>query len=253
MKAGVVTGASSGIGRGIALDLAEAGHTVLGCGRSVERLASVEQEGMGLPGRLVAHQCDVTVEEDVIAAIARVDDEFSGLDFIVNCAGVLTHAPIHELSNEEWEHVGVTNVTSVFWACKHAIRSMKRRGVGGSIVNMGSVLSLCSDPGFVSYTASKHAVLGLTRAIAVDSQYVRAGIRANCVCPGDVDTPMMQNYFRDQDDPDAYRAGMEEDYPAGRMVQAEEVAKLVTFLISDAAPIMSGAALVLDGGRLETY
>jgi NAD(P)-dependent dehydrogenase (short-subunit alcohol dehydrogenase family) len=251
--AGIVTGASSGIGKAITLKLAGVGMTVLACARDEKRLAEVAQLAVDLPGTVVAHVTDVTLEGDIVGAVSRADRELGGLRFIVNNAGILTHTPIHELTNEEWHSVEATNVRSVFWGCKHAIISMRRRGTGGSLVNMGSVMSLSGDPGFVAYATSKHAVLGLSRAIAVEPEYVRAGIRVNCVCPGDVDTPMMQAYFAGQDDPAGYRADMEADYPAGRMVTAKEVANLVAFLVSDEVPIMNGAALVLDGGRAVAY
>jgi len=226
-KAGVVTGTSRGLGREILLALAREG-------------ASVFQQG------------DIRREEDVVAGIERCGNEFGTFDFIVNNAGVLGEGRLHETSNEEWDDLVATHLTGTFWGCKHAVNAMRETGRGGSIVNLGSILSFTGDGYLAAYTAMKSGVLGLTKAIAID--YALDGIRCNCICPGDMETPMIEQYFQGTDDPDAARAEMEAAYPGKRIAHPREVAAAVVFLVSDEASFVNGAPILVDGGlTAKTY
>jgi NAD(P)-dependent dehydrogenase (short-subunit alcohol dehydrogenase family) len=243
-RAGVVTGAGSGLGREVVLALVAEGANVVVLdvdGDAGERVAA---EAVG-PGRAVFLRGDVGREADVVAAVERCVDEFGGLDVMHNNAGIQGSARFHETTNETWDRVQEINLKAVFWGCKHAIAAMRPRG-GGSIVNTASMLSLVGDPYLPAYTAAKTGVLGLTRAIAVD--YAADGIRCNCVCPGDMDTPMNREYFAGLDDPVGERAQVEGHYPMRRFAHPREVALAVLFLASDDASFVTGTHLTVDGG-----
>ena len=136
---------------------------------------------------------DVRHEQDVVAAIDAAVASSEALDFLVNNAGILGEGRLHETTNELWDDLVATHLTGTFWGCKHAIAAMRESGRGGSIVNIGSILSFTGDGYLAAYTAMKSGVLGLTKAIAID--YALDGIRCNCVCPGDMETPMIEQYF----------------------------------------------------------
>jgi meso-butanediol dehydrogenase / (S,S)-butanediol dehydrogenase / diacetyl reductase len=186
-RRGVVTGAGSGLGREVLLGLVAEGADVVAADVDLERGERVVDEAAGAPGRAVFQHCDVAQEQDVSRAVDRCVEEFGGLDLIHNNAGIQGSARFHETSTELWDRVQDVNLKAVFWGCKYAIAAMRQGGAGGSIVNTASMLALVGDPYLPAYTAAKTGVLGLTRAIAVD--YGPERIRANCVCPGDMDTP----------------------------------------------------------------
>jgi len=245
-RTAVVTGATKGLGRDTALMMAAEGGRVIGVGRDAGDGASLEEEGRALPGEVVFHAGDVRDERCHDEAVALCRERFGRLDAYVNNAGILgPEGPLHETSLEAWEEVNAVNMRGTFLGCRAAIRDMRASG-GGAIVNIGSILSSTADPFLSSYTATKHGVLGLTRAIAVD--YAAAGIRCNCVLPGDMETPMIVEYFAASDDPEATRAEMEAAYPIKRIARPEEVARAVLFLASDDASYVTGAELLVDGG-----
>lgn len=240
----VVTGATKGLGRETALLMAAEGARVVAVGRDGDDGRSLEAGAADLPGSVAFVAGDVREEGTHAAAIARCR-EGGRLDAYVNNAGILgPEGPLHETSVEDWEEVVAVNMRGVFLGCRAAIREMRESG-GGSIVNVGSILSLTADPFLTSYTATKHGVLGLTRAIAVD--YAAAGIRANCVLPGDMETPMILEYFAASDDPGAARAEMEGAYPIRRIARPDEVARAILFLASQEASFVTGAELLVDG------
>jgi NAD(P)-dependent dehydrogenase (short-subunit alcohol dehydrogenase family) len=241
----VVTGATKGLGRDTALLMAAEGGTVIGVGRASADGASLEAEAASLPGSVIFCEGDVRDEDCHERAIAACRDAAGDVSVYVNNAGILgPEGPLHETSLDDWEEVNAVNMRGVFLGCRAAIRAMRDTG-GGSIVNIGSILSVSADPFLTSYTATKHGVLGLTRAIAVD--YAQAGIRCNCVMPGDMETPMILEYFAASDDPQATRSEMEGSYPVKRIARPEEVAKAVLFLASDDASYITGSELLVDG------
>jgi NAD(P)-dependent dehydrogenase (short-subunit alcohol dehydrogenase family) len=238
----IVTGAGSGIGRACASRLAEQGARVAVLDVREDAVADVTAEiGRGAIGL----RCDVTSEDSVRDAVAEAVARLAGLDTVVAAAGIARPARTDELSLEEWETTLRVNLTGVFLTLKHALG---RVGDGATIVTIGSVASLVAAGGSAGYDASKGGVLQLTRAIA--AEYAERGIRANCVCPGYVDTGLARN-SRDLYGP----VGSDEHAPAHRIrrpmervADPAEIASVVAFLCSDAASFMTGAAVPVDGG-----
>jgi NAD(P)-dependent dehydrogenase (short-subunit alcohol dehydrogenase family) len=251
-KKGVVTGTSRGLGREILLALCGEGASVVGLARDADAGRNAAEEANRTEGRALFVQGDVRREQDVVDAIARCKEEFGGFDFIVNNAGILGEGRLHETSNELWNDLVATHMTGAFWGCKHAIETMRADGTAGSIVNIGSILSFTGDGYLAAYTAMKSGVLGLTKAIAID--YALDGIRCNCVCPGDMETPMIEQYFDGTDDPVAARAEMEGAYPGKRIAHPREVAMAAVFLVSDESSFVNGTPILVDGGlTAKTY
>jgi NAD(P)-dependent dehydrogenase (short-subunit alcohol dehydrogenase family) len=251
-KAGVVTGTSRGLGREILLALAAQGASVVGVAREEDAGRRVAEEASATGGKALFVPGDVRKEEDILGAIDRCRAEFGALDFMVNNAGILGEGRLHETSNEQWDDLMATHMTATFWGCKHAVEAMRESGRGGSIVTLGSILSFTGDGYLAAYTAMKSGVLGLTKAIAID--YALDGIRCNCVCPGDMETPMIEQYFDGTEDPVAARAEMEAAYPGKRIADPREVAAAVVFLVSDESSFVSGAPILVDGGlTAKTY
>jgi NAD(P)-dependent dehydrogenase (short-subunit alcohol dehydrogenase family) len=246
-KRGVVTGAASGLGREVARLFAAEGASVVVADVNADGAEAVAEEIRGAGGTAVAQGTDVTKEEDIVAALDRSEAEFGGLDYVVNNAGVQLEKPLHETSNEEYDWVFDVNVRGVFWGCKHAVLKMRESG-GGTIVNTASALSLVSDPFLPVYTGSKHAVLGLTRSVGV--AYAADGIRCNCVCPGDMQTPMIEKYWEATGDPEKARTEMAAMYPAGQIGQPSEVARAILFLACEESSYVNGAFMQVDGGLL---
>ncbi len=247
-KSGVVTGASGGLGRECVVALAEHGANVVALSRNLEKLHETAELAQHLPGSVVAVQADVSDERQVQEAVERVLAEFGGIDYVVNNAGRQIERDFLETTNEDWEEIDRTNVRGPFWLCKYASRAMLDAGRAGSLVNIASVLSVTADPMLTAYTTSKHAVLGLTRSIAVTRELARSGIRCNAVLPGDMNTPMVQQYFAAHDDPDEARRQIAQAYPVERIAEPREVANVVRFLVSDDSSFVNGAAIVVDGG-----
>jgi NAD(P)-dependent dehydrogenase (short-subunit alcohol dehydrogenase family) len=241
-KVAIVTGAGSGLGREVAHLMAGEGASVLVFDRDGEAAERVAAE---IGRRALPHTGDVTVAADFDAAIARAQEELGGFDIIHNNAGVQLEKPLHETSEEEFDWVTNVNLKGVFLGCRAAVRAMRADG-GGAPVNTASILAHTGDPFLPAYTATKTGVLGLTRAIAVD--YAKDGIRANCVSPGDMETPMIEKYFAATDDPAAARAEMEAAYPGKRIAHPREVAQAVLFLASDEASFVNGEFILVDGG-----
>src|SRR6185503_2785375 len=163
-----------------------------------------------------------------------------------------TEGRLHETSNALWDDLVATHLTGAFWGCKHALEAMRADGTAGSIVNIGSILSFTGDGYLAAYTAMKSGVLGLTKAIAID--YALDGIRCNCICPGDMETPMIEQYFDGTEDAAAARAEMEAAYPGKRIAHPREVAMAAVFLVSDESSFVNGTPILVDGGlTAKTY
>lgn len=244
----VVTGATKGLGRETALLMAQEGGLVIAVGRDAADGGGLEREAASLPGDIRFVAGDVRDESCHDDAVAACVDHAGRLDAYVNNAGILgPEGPIHDTTLDAWEELNAVNMRGTFLGCRAAVRRMREHG-GGTIVNIGSILSSSGDPFLTSYGATKHGVVGLARAIAVD--YAQAGIRCNSVLPGDMETPMILQYFAASPDPAVARAEMESAYPVKRLAQPREVAQAVAFLCSDDASYITGTEILVDGGLL---
>ncbi|MDH3473744.1 MAG: SDR family oxidoreductase [Rhodospirillales bacterium] len=246
-KTALVTGATSGIGAAVALELADRGCAVMLAGRDAARGGAVAERIRSAGGKAGLWLGDLTdpgaCEELMGATLAMLD----GLDVLVNGAGILYRATAEETTDAQWRETMAVNLDAVFYLSRAALPALRARG-GGSIVNISSDWGLSGGRRALAYCASKGAVVQLTRAMALD--HARENIRVNAVCPGDTDTPMLDAEALQQGrDPAETRREMAAAAPLGRIATPGEVAKLVAFLASDGAAYMTGAAVPIDGGN----
>ncbi len=241
-KVAVVTGGGSGIGRATALAMAKFGAIVVIGNRNVERGEEVVQTIRSSGGQAIFQKTDVTKAADVAALVERAAKEFGRLDIAFNNAGFDgTQVPLAEQSEEDVSFLLEVNIKGVWLCMKYEIEQMLKNG-GGAIVNTSSIFGLNGYPGWSIYTATKHAVTGMTKAAALE--YAQKGIRVNAVAPGPIKTPLLEKGTGG--DPDSY-AGF---VPMGRIGQPEEVANGVVWLCSDAASFVTGHTLPVDGGTV---
>ena len=251
-KVAVITGAGNGIGRQAALGFAGRGAKVLvvdrdaaGAERTVE---TIKQQG----GEARAQPADVTKSAEVQAYVKAAVDAWGRIDCFFNNAGIEgKYAPIAEYDEAVFDQVIGVNVKGVFLGLKHVLPVMINQK-SGSIVNTASVAGLVGTPGISPYVASKHAVIGLTKAVS--GEVARSGIRINAVCPGPIDTRMIHSLEQqiNPGDPSSVAARYQGALPIGRYGTADEVANVVLFLCSDLASNITGAQYVVDGGRTAT-
>lgn len=246
---GIVTGAGSGIGRAVALELASRGGDVLAVDINLDaanetaRLASAASGG-----RIIPHRADATDPAQVAEFAERAGTEFTRPWFFHNNAGVGgAHKLLVDIEPAEWSRVIDINLNSFFYGLKYVLPVLTAAG-GGAVVLTGSLLSLKGAPMRSDYTATKHAVLGLTRAAA--AEVAADGVRVNCICPGPIETPLqrLSEQLSNAKDPEAERKRFTESAPMGRYGTVEEIARSVAFLLSPAVPYLTGTALTVDGG-----
>ena len=243
-KTAVVTGASRSIGRAAAVALGEAGANVVASGRTTSDLEAVAKEVEAVGARALAVQTDVRREGDVSHLIARTLQEFGSVDVMVANAGIFQRwAPAEEFDLEEWEDVYATNMRGVALTCIAAGRQMMEQAAGGSIIIISSVGGLVGIERTLSYTAAKHGVLGITKALALD--WAMSNIRVNAVAPG---------FIQRDDEPlihDERAVGfVTGNTPMQRWGSPREAALPIVFLASPAASYVTGAVLAVDGGWL---
>jgi NAD(P)-dependent dehydrogenase (short-subunit alcohol dehydrogenase family) len=244
-KVAFVTGAANGIGRAAALAFARAGVSVVAADISEQANCDTARMIEEMGGRALAVRCDVTKAADVKAALDKTVEVFGRLDFAFNNAGIEPRkpAPIADYDEEEWDRIIDINLRGVFLCMKYEIPLILNSG-GGTIVNTSSGAGIIGIKGSPAYTAAKHGVIGLTRAAALD--YAAQNIRINAVCPGYIDTPMMDRFTGGT--PEG-RAKVIAEEPVGRMGKPEEIAAAVVWLCSDDAAFVIGHAMVMDGGQ----
>jgi len=243
----LVTGSGSGIGRETALGFAERGTAVVVA--DIDRAGGEETVSLieGAGGKALFVETDVTDPDSVAAMVERTVEVFGRLDAAVNNAGIEgRQVPIAEFSEDSWEAIIGVNLTGVWRCLKHELRQMREQDAGGAIVNTGSLLGEVGLDGAAGYTAAKHGVHGLTKAASLEA--ADYGIRVNAVCPGWVDTPMLQR-SRAGSDPEVRRQ-LREQHPLGRFVHPEEVADAICWLCSEEASFTTGSVLRVDGGFL---
>ena len=237
-KVALVTGAGTGIGKATTEHMRAAGaHVVAGLFTEAERTPT-----SSFPQRLL----DVRLQADWDDAIAYCRGEFGGLDILVNNAGILIEGSVEETTDETWDLILDVNLKGLFRGCRSVIPEMRQRG-GGVIVNVASIDALSGAIRHLAYSTSKGGVTALTRSLATD--HARDGIRVNAICPGTIETPMVEKMFQDSGDSVAAREISIAKHPLGRLGIAEEVASVIAFLCSSDASFVTGQSISVDGGR----
>ena len=242
-KVAIVTGASAGIGRATAMALAAAGAAVVVADVDDARGNEVVREITDKGGRATFVHTDVSDDAQVAAMVAATVERFGGVDLAFNNAGIEgSPAPTHECTPENWQRTLAVNLTGV-WSCmRHEIPRMLERG-GGAVVNCSSVAGLVGFATIPAYVASKHGVVGLTKTAALE--YAETGVRVNAVCPGVIDTEMVERFTGGEPEAEAAMVATE---PVGRLGRPEEIADAVVWLLSEEASFFTGQALAVDGG-----
>ena len=242
-----ISGGTKGIGEGTAVLFAEEGAAVAVIGRNEgdgrRVLRAIKRKG----GKAIFIRCDVTREDDVRASIAQTVSAFGGLHILVNNAGIVDVRMLHEYTEEQWERVMAVNAKAVFFAFKHAFPHL-RRNKRSYVVNVGSISSFVGQSSTPVYTASKGAVLQLSRSIALD--YARYGIRCNCVCPGITDTPMLRQHLNTTPDPEAHLAERLNRVPLNVALTPRDVAKAILYFSCEDSAGITGTSLIVDAGYL---
>ena len=251
-KVALITGGGNGIGRAASVGFAKRGAKVVVVdrdGAAAEATAGIiRQQG----GDAIAVTADVTKSDDVKAYVKAAIDKYGRIDCFFNNAGIEGKlVPTAELDEADFDAVIGVNLKGVFLGLRYVLPEMIRQG-SGAIVNTASVAGLVATPGMPAYVASKHAVIGLTKASA--GEVARQGIRINAVCPGPVDTRMIHSLeaMLSPDDPNTIGARYQAAQPTGRYTTPEEIANMVLFLCSDLASNTTGGQFVVDGGRTAT-
>jgi meso-butanediol dehydrogenase/(S,S)-butanediol dehydrogenase/diacetyl reductase len=237
-RVAIVTGGASGMGAATARRFAAAHAHVLIVDRNADLAAAVAAETGG-----TAIVGDVSSSSFCDQVIAAAVGQHGRVDILVNAAGVIVRASGEDTTDEQWAHIMGVNVNGTFFMCRAAVRAMK--GHGGAIVNFGSIWGDLGSAGVAAYCASKGAVHNLTRALAMD--HASHGIRVNAVCPGEVNTPMLQSE-RAEPVTDQLLAQIAATVPMGRLADPDEIARVVCFLASDDASYMTGAMVSVDAG-----
>ncbi|MFC1574560.1 SDR family NAD(P)-dependent oxidoreductase [Gemmatimonadota bacterium] len=246
-KVALITGGNSGIGRATAALLAQEGAAVVLTGRNRDRGEQVAEAINEAGGRAMFIRSDVRFAEDCRQVVDRTLERFGRIDILFNNAGVLYAGTVTECTEEEWDDTIDSSLKGAFLMSKYALPSMIERG-SGSIIHTSSGWGILGGARAAAYCAAKGGLVVMTKAMAID--HGPHGIRVNCVCPGDVDTPMLPD--------DAKKRGLSwEDYmagasdrPLGRVGTPEEIARAVLFLASDDSSFITGEALVVDGGGI---
>jgi meso-butanediol dehydrogenase / (S,S)-butanediol dehydrogenase / diacetyl reductase len=242
----MVTGAGSGIGRAIAMLFAREGAGVLVVDWNVEAGAATAEAIHAAGQEAELCRADVSRAGEVEEAVRKAESRFGRLDILVNNAAVQVLGRLEDTAEEDWDRMHSINLKGVFLGCKYAVPAIRRSGGGGAIVNMASILGFVGDPDLAAYCAMKGGVIALTKAAALS--YGPEGIRVNCICPGDVETPMVSDYFNKAADPAQLRNEVYLKYAMRRIAAPEEIAAAALFLASDESSFMTGAVLVADGG-----
>ena len=243
-KVAIVTGSGSGIGRAIAQLFAKEGAKVTVVDRDEGSAGQTVETIRAHNGEATFIKADVSKQTDVRSAVDSTVQRFGRLDVLVNNAAVQTLATLVDTSEEVWDHTHSVNLKGVFLGCKFAIPAMLRTG-GGSIINIASVLGFVGDPDLAAYCAAKGGVIALTRVAALT--YGPDGIRVNCVCPGDVETPLVQAYFDKDQDAAQLRQTVYSKYALRRIAAPDEIANAVLFLASHESSFITGSTMVVDG------
>ncbi|MCE7741375.1 MAG: SDR family oxidoreductase [Candidatus Heimdallarchaeota archaeon] len=246
-KVAIVTGAASGIGLATVKLLAEVGAAVALIDiNEADGIVAAEQI-LETGGRAKFYLCDVTSDSECKKTVEEIHKEFNSIDILFNNAGVIRRKNILELEEEDWDLTIDVNLKAIYLLSKYVVPIMMK-GKGGSIINTGSGWGIKGGPDAVAYCAAKGGVVNMTRAMAID--HGKVGIRVNCVCPGDIDTPLLRG--------EAEQLGIDEnlfmeeaaDRPINRVGKPQDVANAVLYLASDLSSWVTGTSIIVDGGGL---
>jgi NAD(P)-dependent dehydrogenase (short-subunit alcohol dehydrogenase family) len=236
-----ISGAASGIGAATARLFADEGANVTLVDIDAERGRA------GLREATILLQADVSNEQQVRDSLAKAVAQFGGLNIIVNCAGVVHIKLLDEYDEADWDNLMGVNLKSIFFSVKHGLQYL-RRWARSYVVNVASISSFVGQAATPAYTASKAAVLGLTRSIALD--YAALGVRCNCVCPGITDTPMLREHLNKTPDPEATLANRLRRVPMRLPLEPDDIARAILYLSCEDSAGVTGTSLVVDGGYL---
>jgi NAD(P)-dependent dehydrogenase (short-subunit alcohol dehydrogenase family) len=239
----LITGVAAGIGRATANLFAKEGARIVGADIDEEAGLSITEKIKAFGGTMTFVKTDVAFDED-IKALFEVVRSMGGIDVLFNNAGIEVAKGLLDTTEEDWNKNVNVNLKSVFFCCKYAIQQMKEKGKG-VIINNSSVAGLVGSFS-PAYSAAKGGIIALTKALATDfGQY---NIRINCICPGAIETPMLERVIKFQGEPSEVRARRLKNYPLGRFGYADEVAQTALFLASDESSFVNGATIPVDGG-----
>ena len=250
-KSAIITGSTSGIGLGIAQELAKQGVHIMLNGFTDEAMVRTLKSELGALGvKVEYHPCDVTRPEQIEAMVQATVAAFGALDILVNNAGIQFVAPVEEFPLEKWNAVIATNLSSAFYGIRSALPILRRRG-WGRIINTASVHGLVGSANKIAYVAAKHGILGMTKVVALET--AGSGVTCNAICPGWVLTPLVQKQIdqlaasRGLSSAQASEELLAEKQPSRQFVTPEQIGAMAVFLCSDAAAQITGAAYTLDG------
>ncbi len=245
-KVAIVTGGGAGIGRATSLLFAREGAKVVALDLLADGIQGLAEEIHSAGGEAEAIVADVSNAADVERCVQKALSRFGCIDILFNNAGIVVPGKIHEISEIDWDRSMDVNVKSMYLMCRSVVPHFRKQG-SGVILNTSSAVVLRTVADRAVYTAAKGAVLALTRSMALD--YVKDGIRVNCLCPGTVDTPSFQQRMAAVGgDPALARKQFEARQPMGRLGTAEEIAEAALYLVSDASAFVTGGAFPIDGG-----
>jgi NAD(P)-dependent dehydrogenase (short-subunit alcohol dehydrogenase family) len=244
-KVAIVTGGAKGIGLASAECMLRLGAEVMIVDWSGDAASAAVKNLIALSKGVDFIVADISRAADAEKAIQATVDRFGGIDVLVNNAGIQTFGDPVTTTEEVWDRTMNVNLKGHWLMSKNAIPEMLKRGKG-SIVNVSSVQGLASQKNVVAYSTSKHAMIGLTRSMAVDM--ASRNVRVNCVCPGTVNTPMIQSTIELDTDPEKLRRILDNMHPLGRIAQPSEIGEMIAFLAGDRASFMTGSIVVVDGG-----
>ena len=242
-----ISGGASGMGEATAQLFAEEGAKVVVVDIQAERGQKVVEGITANGGEAIFLECDVVREDEVRRSIEKTVAHYGGLQIIVNCAGVVHVVALQEYSEQEWDHLMGVNVKSIFFSIKHGYSHLCKNQ-RSYMVNIGSVGSFIGQALTPAYITSKHAVLGLSRSIALD--YAAEGLRCNCVCPGITDTPMLRYHLSTTPDPEATLANRLRRVPTGVAITPMDIARAVRYLSCEDSAGVTGTSLVVDGAYI---
>ena len=243
-KVAVITGAGSGIGRACAIEFAKEGATVIIADININGAKETVQQIEAINGKAMAVKTDVSQPESVIQLVDITIKTFSKIDALVNNAAIQINKTIEHTTFLEWNQQLSINVGGIFLCSKYFLPYL--RVTKGNIVNMSSVNGYFVEPMCAGYCTTKAAIIGMTKAMAID--HGNEGIRVNCICPGYIDAGLAEGYFQSQPDPATAREEAGKLHALWRIGRPEEVGRVAVFLASDDASFMTGSSVVVDGG-----